>query len=404
MVGTGDRGCRMWGKFLLEQHGSYVNLAALCDINSKRAKYAKKYIGIECPTYKADEFEKMIRDIKPDAVIVTTTDCYHASYIIRALEMGCNVITEKPIATTSEQCQDILDTEKRTGKKIFTTFNARHDKTAEEIKKILLSGELGRIISVDYQEYLDVYHGAQYFRRWHGKIRFSGSLLVHKACHHFDQMNWWLDSEPEEVQAFGKVAFYGKNNPFRYIKCRECPHTKKCDFYWDIGQEEFYMNLYVACEDEDGYYRDGCVWDNKIDTYDSMTVEVKYKNDVIMSYALNAFMPYEGQQIAFNGEKGRLEVRNYLEQPWEVDVVSELRLTKSFHGTRTWTIEKQEGEHGGADMKLKDLLFIPDHPDPLNTKATSRDGVMASLIGIGARESIQSGKRVKIKDLIEIPD
>ena len=164
------------------------------------------------------------------------------------------------------------------------------------------------------------------------------------------------------------------------------------------------MNLYVACEDEDGYYRDGCVWDREIDTYDAMTVEVKYENDVIMSYALNAFMPYEGQQIAFNGEKGRLEVRNYQRQPWEVDVASELRLTKSFQGTRTWTIEKKKGEHGGADMKLKDILFVPGHPDPLNKKADSKAGVMASLIGIGARESIQSGKRVKIKDLIVLPN
>jgi len=235
-------------------------------------------------------------------------------------------------------------------------------------------------------------------------MRYSGSLLVHKACHHFDQMNWWLDSEPKEVQAFGRVAFYGKNNSFRYTKCRDCPHTNKCDFYWDIRQKEFFMNLYVACEDEDGYYRDGCVWDKEIDTYDTMTVEVKYRNDVIMSYALNAYMPYEGQQISFNGEKGRLEVRNYDRQPWEVNVASELRLTKNFQDTRTWTIAKQKGEHGGADKKLKDLLFITDHPDPLNKKADSKAGVLASLIGIGARESIEKEKKVKIKDLIAISD
>ena len=156
IVGTGSRGSNMWGKYLLEGHGKYVSIAALCDINPKRVAFAKKYIGIECPTYIADQFERMIREIKPDTVVVTTTDCYHASYIVRALEMGCNVITEKPIATDSEQCQEILNMEKQTGKKILTTFNARHGKTAEEIKKILLSGEIGKIISVDYQEYLDI--------------------------------------------------------------------------------------------------------------------------------------------------------------------------------------------------------------------------------------------------------
>ncbi len=78
-----------------------------------------------------------------------------------------------------------------------------------------MSGTLGRIISAEFMEYLDIDHGASYFRRWHGKSRFSGTLLCHKASHHFDQINWFLDAEPVEVSAFGDVAFYGKNNPFR---------------------------------------------------------------------------------------------------------------------------------------------------------------------------------------------
>ena len=68
-----------------------------------------------------------------------------------------------------------------------------------------MSGKLGRIISAEFHEYLDVQHGASYFRRWHGKKRFLGSLLVHKASHHFDQMNWWLEAEPTVVHAFGGV-------------------------------------------------------------------------------------------------------------------------------------------------------------------------------------------------------
>ena len=65
-------------------------------------------------------------------------------------------------------------------------------------------------------------------------MRFSGSLLCHKASHHFDQMNWWLESEPVEVNAFGKVAFYGKNHSFRSTHCRKCSFTDQCRFYWDI--------------------------------------------------------------------------------------------------------------------------------------------------------------------------
>jgi predicted dehydrogenase len=163
------------------------------------------------------------------------------------------------------------------------------------------------------------------------------------------------------------------------------------------------MKLYVACEDADGYLRDGCVWDNDIDTYDLMTVEVKYNNGVLLSYSLNAYMPYEGQRIAFNGEKGRLDVRRYNRQPWEVPHAAEFRLTKNFKDTRTWTVARSEGPHEGADMKLKNLWFKPDQLDPLGKRAGSRAGVLSSIIGIAARKSIESGKRIKIADMVDFP-
>jgi len=409
LVGTGHRGTSTWGKDLIGPYSEYVEMVGLCDINPKRLDAAKRLIGTDAPSYPAKDFDRMIKETKPDSVIICTPDCFHYEHAVRAMELGCDAIVEKPLATEAEQCQQLLDTELKTGRKITTTFNARHGNTAEEIKKNLLSGELGRIISAEFQEYLDIDHGASYFRRWHGKIRFSGSLLVHKASHHFDQMNWWLDAEPEEVNAFGRVAFYGKNNSFRSRNCRGCPFSDKCDFYWDIMEKERMVKLYVECEDADGYLRDGCVWDNDIDTYDTMTVEVKYNNGVLLSYSLNAYMPYEGQRIAFNGEKGRLDARNYNRQPWEVgDKRADFRLTKSFKDTKTWTIQrtkskKGEFSHGGSDYDIKDLILKPNQPDPLDQLAGSRAGVTSSLIGIAARKSIETGKRIKIADLIDFP-
>ncbi len=403
LVGTGSRGTLTWGQGLLNQLSDKVEIVGLCDINPKRVEFARKFIGINAPTYVSKDFDRMIAETKPDAVIITTTDCFHTKYAIRAMELGCDAISEKPLATEAEQCQKLMDTEQKTGKRIITTFNVRHMAMAEEIKKVVLSGELGRIISVEFQEYLDINHGASYFRRWHGKSQFSGTLLLTKASHHFDQMNWTLDAEPETVHAFGNVAFYGKNNSFRAKNCRTCPFTDKCDFYWDITKDETMMNLYVKNEDADGYLRDGCVWDNNIDTYDTMTVEVKYKNGVLLNYTMNAFLPYEGQQITVNGEKGRLDVRVNYKQPWEVKAENEFRLSINFGETRTWIIERGEGGHGGADEKLRDMLFRENQPDPLGKMAGSRAGVMASLVGIAARKSIETGGTINIEDLVNFP-
>ena len=403
LIGTGSRGSGTWGKELLQQYNDYVEFVALCDINPKRVEFAKKYIGTDAPTYLAKDFDQMVQQTKPDVVIVTTVDSFHVKYATRAMELGCDVICEKPLAINAGQCQKLLDVESKTGKKIVTTFNARHGLPSERIKKVIMSGDLGRIISAEFQEYLDIDHGASYFRRWHGKSAFSGTLLCHKASHHFDQMNWWLDAEPVEVNAFGKVAYYGKNNSFRSRNCRECQFTDKCKFYMDITKDKLLMDMYVACESEDGYLRDGCVWDNDIDTYDSMTVEVEYNNGVLMSYSLNAFLPYEGQKIAFNGQNGRLDVRLYNRQPWKVDHSSDFRLTKNFEESKIWHEKEGTGGHGGADESLKDLIFLPGQDDPLGQMAGSRAGVMASLIGIAARQSIETGQRVKIADLISFP-
>jgi len=403
LVGTGSRGTLVWGKKLLDRYGRYVDLVGLCDVNRKRAQFSQQYIGVKTPVFRADEFDRMIAETQPDTVIVVTTDSFHEKYAVRAMQLGRDVICEKPLATEAEQCQNLLQTEQKTGKKIVTTFNARYGNVAEEIKRIVISGELGRIISAEFHEYLDIIHGASYYRRWNGRIKYSGSLLVHKASHHFDQMNWWLDAEPKTVHAFGDVAFYGKNNSFRSRKCRGCPFQQKCDFYWDITKVELAMKMYVACEDEDGYIRDSCVWDNEIDTYDTMTVQVRYNNGVLLDYSLSTFMPYEGQRIAFNGEKGRLDVRLYARQPWQPENKNEFRLTKNFGESRTWSVQVGQGGHGGGDNSLQDMLFLPNQSDPLGKMAGSRAGVMASLVGIAARTSIETGDAVRIDDLIDFP-
>ena len=97
LIGTGSRGSSCWGKDLVGPYRDYVEMVGLCDINQKRVEVAKSMIGIDAKTYHSSKFDQMISEQKPDVVIVTTTDCYHVDYILRALELGCDVISEKPI-------------------------------------------------------------------------------------------------------------------------------------------------------------------------------------------------------------------------------------------------------------------------------------------------------------------
>lgn len=401
IVGTGVRCIGMYGKAVLGDYSPYTELVGLCDINPGRVEYAKKNLGAPCPTY--TDFDKMMEEQKPDVVVVTTVDATHHLFIIRAMEMGADVITEKPMTTDEFKCQEILDAERKTGKDTRVTFNYRYSPHRARIKEILEAGTIGRVTSVDFHWYLNIYHGTSYFRRWHGLRDMGGTLLVHKSTHHFDLLNWWLDSDPAEVFAFGDLEHYGKNGPFRHDTCRGCPHKEDCQYYWDITTNEYYMDLYVANEHYDGYKRDGCVFRDNIDIYDKMGVAIKYANNVQVSYSLTTYSPYEGYRIAFNGEKGRLETWIHEQQPWPMNDYDELRLTMNFGETELIKIPHAGGGHGGGDVRLLDKLFKdPDMADPLHQAAGTRDGAMSILIGIAARNSIESGKPVKIASLTDL--
>ncbi len=271
------------------------------------------------------------------------------------------------------------------------------------MKELLLKKAIGDLVSVDFHEYLDTSHGADYFRRWHRLKENSGTLLVHKASHHFDLANWWLDSTPVEVTASGALKFYGRNNSFRSTHCRVCPHKQQCKFYYDVTKNERYVKLYVECESEDGYLRDGCVFREDINIYDTMSVMVKYENGVVLTYTANSYLPYEGQSISFNGKGGRIDYNEFTGGGFKSD---ELRLTRSFGKSELITdFEAQRsGGHGGSDTSLHDLIFrgLPKE-DPLALRADVRAGVMASLIGIAAYRSIERGSQtIKINDLVKV--
>ena len=279
IVGTGVRAIGMWGRPLLQRYADNVEFVGLCDINPKRAELAKTALGVSCPTF--SDFDKMCDTVKPELLTVTTVDAFHAEYIVRALDRGIDVITEKPMVIDEAQCQKVLDAEARNKRKIIVAFNYRFAPKHTKVKEIIQSGEIGTVTGVDFHWYLDTSHGADYFRRWHRLKDKGGSLWVHKATHHFDLVNWWLDADPVEVQAYGELSHYGKKGPFRSTNCRPCPHKGQCQFYWDIGKMRG-GSLYTEAESVDGYLRDGCVFKEDIDIWDTMSASIRYSNNVLM--------------------------------------------------------------------------------------------------------------------------
>src|SRR5262245_40330739 len=154
IVGTGDRGSSMWGRDLVRRYPDLIEFVALCDSNPKRAVAARNFIGVDCPTF--TNFAKMIDQARPELLMVTTVDGFHHEYIINGLDRGLDVMTEKPMTTDETKCQAILDAERRNNKQIVVTFNYRYAPAHQTMKEILLNGEIGKIVSVDFSWYIDV--------------------------------------------------------------------------------------------------------------------------------------------------------------------------------------------------------------------------------------------------------
>jgi predicted dehydrogenase len=396
IVGTGQRASGMWGADVKRDYDDVVEFVGLCDPNLERAEASRRLMGVDCPLF--TRFEDLLEQTRPELLAVMTVDAHHAAHIVQALDRGMDVISEKPMVIDEHQCRAVLEAERRSGRKLAVTFNYRYAPRHQRIKEILMSGELGRVVAIAFDWHLDLEHGPDYFRRWHRQRESSGSLLVHKATHHFDLINWWLDAAPVEVTAYGRLSHYGKNGPFRHSHCRTCPHQADCNFYFDLGRDP-QASLFIGPDERDGYHRDGCVFREDIDIFDSMSALVKYDDGVVMNYSLNAFMPFEGYQLVFTCEKGTLAAR-LLERVPGGDRM-EIVVTKGFSKGPPHVEHPAHGPgHGGGDQRLRDQIFRGT-PAPAHLALPgSRAGALSCLTGIAARRSIDERRPVRIDELV----
>jgi predicted dehydrogenase len=416
IVGCGSR-ARMFQDALWGPHKEHGELVAICDTNPGRLAHVgqrAKKAGMASPKpYLASDFDKMIKEHKPDSLIVTPPDALHDDYIVRALDAGMDVITEKPMTTTAAKAQRILDAVKRSGRHIRVTFNYRYSPFRSQIKELLTSGEIGDVLSVDFQWLLNTVHGADYFRRWHSNKAISGGLMVHKSTHHFDLVNWWLSDLPVEVNAVGKREFYTPEMARRmglsgaHERCLTCPEKAKCSFYFDVSQDPGLRALYTDNEKYDGYFRDQCVWRPSIDIEDTMNVIAKYSKGATLSYSLNAFNAWEGYNIAFNGTNGRIE-HSVVEAAFVAgasraqadDKISTriIPLRGAPREIEPWT---GAGGHGGGDAVMLADIFDPNVArDPQLRAADERSGAASILVGVAANRCFETGQPVKIADLV----
>ena len=358
IVGTGHRGAGTWAWDAPAAAEEEVELVGLSDANPARLAVVADNLGLSGPTVSPD-LDAMLDAARPHTLIVCTRDDTHADIIVHALERGIDVVTEKPMATTAEGCRRILDAEARTGRRVDVAFNYRFAPTSRKIRELLAAGRIGEVSSVDFHWYLDTEHGADYFRRWHAYKRHSGGLFVHKATHHFDLLNWWIGADPVRVFAQGSLRRYGAAGPFRGVRCKGCAHAGECEFFFDLADNSWLSRSTRPLRGRRLRARRlRLPRGHRHLRHDDRRHPLRERR--AGGYSLNTFMPIEGYHLAFNGTKGRIEVRMYEKQAFEAphgeDEILVLGTDRSVERIR---VEHGPGGHFGGDPLLHRSLFVP---------------------------------------------
>ena len=398
IVGASARCRGMFLTNLVQKFADEVEVTGVYDVNRMRSEYFKNIAGDQMTIY--EDFDEMLDKEKPDAVLVTTTDKYHHEYIIRALNKGYDVISEKPITNNYENCVAIAKAVSETGKSVATTFNCRFMPIFAKMKEIIMSGKIGNVLNINYEYFLNRSHGGDYFKRWHRMMENSGGMLVHKSTHHFDVINWFLEDEPVKVSALGNRLYYGDPSKSFGERCSTCPKGAQCpSFLSQSGRVD--KEFYFDAEHLDGYIRDRCCYLPDTDIYDTMSVSVQYSKGTMLTYGLNLFsIRGEGYTMTVTGDKGVLRVENISPEDVPTD---KHRLDLYLEGGEHQVVifDKGKGTHAGGDERLLAKLFGNDKTDELHQCADYMAGLVSAMIGISGNESIATGKTIDVKERID---
>ncbi|WP_277208069.1 Gfo/Idh/MocA family protein [Isoptericola croceus] len=417
VVGTGHR-ARLYVDAMAGEHADVAELAALCDTNPTRLAFhaeRARRTGAGAPAaYDAHDVDRMLDEVRPDVVVVTSPDRTHAAHVATALHHGADVIVEKPLTIDAEGMYTILAATRSSGRHLTVAHNYRYAAHNAALRQVVADGRVGDVVSVHFEWLVDTAHGADYFRRWHRDKAASGGLLVHKASHHFDLVNWWTQDVPESVYARGGLRFYG-----------EAAGDGGARYALDLAADPELRSLYLDAAHTDGYRRDQDPFGPGATIEDTLSVLVGYRSGASMTYSLTAHSPWEGYRVAINGTRGRVEL----------DVVERCHSTEGLPGARTddggasgccdvrrrggrlvlqehWgqavevPLDEATGHAGGDVAMLRDVLR--DHlpasaggpaTDPLARRAGLEDGLRAVAVGVAGNRSLVTGQVVPVASL-----
>lgn len=361
IVGFGQRAA-LWRHAHRPEHGSEVTI--VCDVSERgRADAAAALPEAEV----TDSLERLLGS-GIDAVMVLTPDHQHRPIAVPALRSGVAVFCEKPLATTVEDCDDILQAAYDSGSRLYVGHNMRHMPVVTQLRDIITSGRIGEVKAIWCRHFVGN-GGDYYFKDWHADRRNSTGLLLQKGAHDLDVIHWLAGGYTEKVTAMGALTVYGDI-------------TDRRDRTGERMTDWFSLDNWPPAEQ---------TWLNPVvDVEDISMMTMQLDNGTLASYQQCHFTPDYWRNYTVIGTRGRIE--NFGDGPGDTIGIWDSRHAGYAQPDETVVISGDDSGHGGADPRMiaEFLRFARDGGPTQTSPVAARQAVAAALTATASLRSDSS--------------
>lgn len=320
ILGLGGRGS-VYAHFIRE---SARNIVAVCDPDERKREKACAY-GVSPERFYADENEFFSQGKLADVLVIATLDGLHYRQAIKALDLGYDLLLEKPIALTLEECLGIEKKANALGRTVLVCHVLRYSPFYSRLKELLDEKVCGEIVSVSMVEEIGYYHYAHSYVRgnWRNE-EISAPLILAKNCHDLDMICWLIGKDCEYISSFGDLRYF-KNEKAPVgatAYCFECPHKTKCPYsafhiYHNKEYERLaglakhgklgntFDEIEKSLHDKSNLYA-RCVYHSDNDVCDHQVATMQFNGGVLAQFQSTAFSETMSRSLVIYCENGKI--------------------------------------------------------------------------------------------------
>ena len=403
-MGAGRRGY-IYGKYGTEYPDQLDIVGVAEPLPNRRAIYSKTH-AIPAENQFVTWEHVLERPKFADVVIISMPDHLHHQPCLQALDAGYDVLLEKPIAQSEQECREVLAKTEETGKIVGIAHVLRYAPYFVELRDIVRSGALGKVVSIQHLEPISFRHMNHSYVRgnWHNSKE-STPILLGKSCHDLDILRWIIGKPCKRIVAFGRQSFYTEENAPEgsTARCLDCKVEQECAFsaLKVYLREGYPIGRLVDGEPETSegkraaalnLMRTGnygrCVFRMDNDQPEHIVTSMEFEGGITANFSMEGLCSYGGRRTRIMGTRG--DIVGDMKTFTHADFLTGKKIRWK---NTTKDVEGYENSgHGGGDNRfIRDFVEAVYKQDSTVLTSTVKASVESHVMGYRAEKSRLSG-------------